>query len=135
MTGFVIFIVIVVVYVLIKFFNANDEQSAKVQSVGGMKVKYATLINKIMAADPKFKIVDSGKTHITIGMSGPAASTVFDLVQTFGTITIRCIMKNAIFGDKTIEWEFNENKDQNAMFAKINADLMEHQISVLKQYS
>ncbi len=134
MSTFVTLIIVFIVFVLIKFAFANNEQGNKVQSEGGMRVKYATLIHHILVGDKNARIIDEGRTHITIGQKSMTGTVIIDIVQTFGSVTIVWELDNAIFGKHRKEFEFSENMSQDIMFKRIEAELSAYQQTILSKH-
>ncbi len=121
---FLIIIAVIVVGIIIKFAADSTKQSSEVKSQGGMRKKYATLINHILSSDPKAKIFQEENTFISAGVSGIAGSTIFYIQQTYGNVTIQYEVKNnPIVGFLKKEWTFPENMDQDLMWERMNNDI------------
>jgi len=121
---FLIIIAVIVVGIIIKFAADSTKQSSEVKSQGGMRKKYATLINHILRSDPKAKIFQEENTFISAGVSGIAGSTIFYIQQTYGNVTIQYEVKNnPIVGFLKKEWTFPENMDQDLMWERMNNDI------------
>lgn len=129
-----IFIVAIVILIIICFAKDSVKQSNDIISQGGMKSKYKTLIDLLQISLGRAKITNESNTALTIYGAGSSGSTAFDIVQTFGKVTIRCYIKNALIGNHQLQWIFDENMDQQFMFNKINDEvnkLLNEQISKL----
>ena len=118
-------IIAIIAYIIIKFAIDNNKQANAVAKQGGMRKKYCTLIEYAKGGVPNSKIVHEDGTSIRVGCSSAGGSTHFDIVQTFGNVTIQWISTSVLIGNNKLEWEFNEFMDQEEMIA-----IMEHDISV-----
>lgn len=118
------FIIVVVVFIVIKFIYDSVKQSNDIASQGGVRRKYSVLINHILSGHENAKIFQETNTFVSVGVSGIAGSTVFFIQQTYGNVTIQYKVKNnPILGEMNKEWTFPENMDQNLMIRRINEDL------------
>ena len=125
MSTFLIIIAVIVVVIIIKFARDSAKQSYDIKSQGGVRKKYATLIELIMSGDSRSKIFQETNTFISVGVSGAAGSTIFYIQQTFGNVTIQYEVKNnPIVGFLKKEWTFPEDMDQNLMWEKMNNDIL-----------
>ena len=61
-------------------------------------------------------------------------TTIFTLIQTFGSLTVQWKVDSPVFGKHKIDWSFQENQDQKAMVEKIESDLLNYQNRVFKSY-
>ncbi len=120
---FIKFIIIVIAIVAYKFISASIKQSNAVAKQGGMRKKYAVLVDFILSGDEHCKVVQENSTFIRVGAANPAASTYFDIHQTFGSVTIQWISKSIPLGDHKLEWQFNEFEDQYKIAQKIEHDI------------
>ena len=128
-----IVIIAIVVIVMIRFASDNNKQANAVAKQGGMRKKYAVLIN-CLTEGQNCRILQEGGTYIRVGSISAGGSTIFDFTQTFGTITIQWISKSVIMGNHKLEWEFDEFLDQHQMFAKICHDVEAYTNNVLNKY-
>lgn len=129
-------IIVVLVMIIVCFAKDSVKQSNDIISQGGMKSKYKTLIDLLQISLGRAKITNETNTAITVYGTGSSGSMAFDIVQTFGKVTIRCYIKNAMIGNHQLQWIFDENMDQQFMFKKINDEvnkLFNEQISKLGQ--
>lgn len=127
-------ILIVVAVIIIRFASASNKQAKAVIKQGGMRTKYRVLVNHFLEADPKTKIFNEGATFITIGLSSMAGTTIFDIQQTYGSVTIRWKVNSPVFGKHNLEWSFDEFGDQNIMIRKIENDLVQYQDNMMQKY-
>jgi hypothetical protein len=126
-------VLIIVVFIIVKFAIAASKQSVAVARQGGMCFKYKTLISYILEQEPRAKLKESAAS-VEIGYCGPSGCTSFFIMQTFGTVTIQWRVDNMYFGKHQIEWKFDENTDQHKMIDKIEYDLAEYQSNIMNKY-
>ena len=127
----IIVILVFIILILIRFMLARDAQSSQIIKQGGMKNKYHDLINALMA-DPRTKIFSESPDSITLGLSNMGGTTIFTLIQTFGSLTVQWKVDSPVFGKHKMDWSFQENHDQSAMIEKIESDLLNYQNKVFK---
>lgn len=113
-----------ILYLLIRFFIDLIRQKRKVQKEGGMRVKYAKLVEWIMQEYPGSRIIQEESTFLNVGALGMAGTTVFWLTQTWGKVTIQYKSTNTLMGTTKLEWEFHEDMPQEQMIAKMNSDII-----------
>jgi hypothetical protein len=113
-----------ILYLLIRFFIDLIRQKRKVQKEGGMRVKYAKLVEWIMQEYPSSRIIQEESTFLNVGALGMAGTTVFWLTQTWGKVTIQYKSTNTLMGTIKLEWEFHEDIPQEQMISKMNSDII-----------
>ena len=128
-------IIAIIAWNLFRFFSDFSKQKEKMEKIGGVKKKYSTLINTILSGDSKCRIIQETSTFIRIGVSGISGSTLFDITQTFGTVTIQYKVDSTVFGKNKLEWVFDENMNQVTMLEKINADIEELTLKIISKFS
>lgn len=129
-----IIIVAIILFSIVKFAMAYNDQADSVAKQGGMKKKYSVLVNNILNADSHCRIIQEGSSFIRLGAVSPGGSTIFDLTQTFGSVTVQWIGKSVLIGDHKMEWQFDEFMDQDAMFEKVVHDVDIYMNNVINKY-
>jgi hypothetical protein len=129
-----IFIGIIIAFVLIKFLFDSSKQASHVKKQGGMRNKYKVLVDKILAADPQVRIFEERSSFLSLGISNMAGSTVYELYQTYGNLSVKWKVKNSMVGNHSYEWDFNEFTDQKKIYEKIESDLYKYQNNALGNY-
>lgn len=117
-------IIILVVIVLIVFFLFDSDRKKQIQRIdseGGMRKKYAFLIDYLCGSQGS--ILRQSGSSIVLGATSIGGSTLFTLIQTFGSLTIKWEVNSPVFGKHSLEWEFPENEDQETIFTKIGIDI------------
>ena len=123
-------IIVIVVFIIGKFVYDSIKQSGEMKAQGGVRTKYAHLIQLLLDSDPRARIIQETNTFVNVGISGPAGAQSFFLQQTFGKLTVQIVIKNnPLLGDMTIERTFPENMDQDEM----SKELMKTQQSEIKK--
>ena len=128
------FIIAIVAFIAFKFILDSNAQSNAVAKQGGMRKKYSVLVDNFLAGYKHCRIVQENSTFIRVGAANPAASTYFDIIQTYGTVTIQWISKSIPLGNHKLEWQFNEFEDQHQMIRKIDHDIEVYMKNVLSKF-
>lgn len=117
-------VLLVIGYMIVRFFYDWRKQNRQIAKEGGMRQKYNRLINLILRQDPDLKIIDESPSDITLNMSGSRGSVTFIITEAFGSVTIELFVQDYTSGkeDKT-EWEFDTSVDQKTMFAHVKDSL------------
>ena len=77
-------IIIIAVCFIGKFVLDSINQSNDMKAQGGVRTKYAHLIQSLLDSDPRARILQETNTFVNVGISGPAGAQSFFLQQTFG---------------------------------------------------
>ena len=120
-TAIIIFIIVVVVYFFgVQFFQERNDLGRQVVASGGIKKKYATLIEQIRYYMPYLREHSSDSSGITYAGRNGADFVCVSIVQLFGgKVGIRIDLKSDDGEKFHREWEFSDTESQNAMFVKI----------------
>lgn len=129
-----ILIGIIVVIMIIRFAKDSYRQSDKVTKEGGMREKYSTIVNWVLKSHPDAKVSNETNTAIMVGVKGVSGTTIFDIVQTFGTVTIQYKINNVVMGNHKLEWSFPEYDNQNEMIRKMENDISKYYENVMSNY-
>lgn len=107
------FLIVLIVFIVGKFFFDSLKQSKEMKLQGGIRNKYTKLIQIILDSDERIRIIQETNTFVNIGISGPAGAQSFLLYQTFGKLTVQIVIKNnPLLGNMKIERSFPEDMDQ-----------------------
>lgn len=128
----IILVITVIIYIIIKFLSDVNRQKGNIRREGGMQKKYQILLNHILSADSKARIIRVTDDSITAGVQSIGGTTLFILTQTFGNITVQWKVDSPLFGKHHLEWDFNESMNQDIMFDKISKDLIDYQNKLLQ---
>lgn len=129
----VIALLILVVFI-VKFLIDRNTQKEYLKKQGGMKNKYQSLIHKIIQSTPDFDIIKETSHDITLAtIKSIAGQTTITLTQSFRRLIVEWRVhgnSNSSYGNHNLRWEFDEFKDQNEIFKKINYDIGEYSNNV-----
>lgn len=123
---------IIFLITIIRFARDSFKQSDKVTKEGGMRKKYSVIVNWLLE-DENARIVNETSTAIMIGKKGYSGS-IFDIVQTFDTVTIQCKLNNMVLGNHKLEWSFPEYGDQREMIKRIENDVSIYTNNVMSKF-
>lgn len=129
-----IIILALVAFVIFKFAVDVNKQAGAVIKQGGMRKKYSILIDYLLNANQGTRIFTETSTFITLGITGLGGSTIFNIQQTFGTVSIEWKAENHAFGKHSLKWNFNEFLDQKKMIEKIENDLGIYQSNLMQRF-
>ena len=114
------FIIIVIGLIVGKFIYDSLSQNKEMKSQGGLRTKYAKLVQALLDSDPRARIIQETNTFVNVGVSGPAGSQSYFLQQTFGKLTVQIVVKNnPLLGNMTIERSFPDDMDQDEMINEL----------------
>lgn len=125
------FISVVAVFLVVKFIYDKSQQSIEIGKQGGMTNKYKVLISHLLGGHPNARIIRQTGDSIIVGSVSTGGQTVFDMVQTFGSLTVEWRMESPLFGKHKLKWTFPEYGDQDKMMERINNDLEKYQRNVI----
>lgn len=128
-------ILIIIIVVLVSFMAKNKKQETYIAKQGGMKNKYKEIIEFILSQDKRASIINETGNSILLGLNSVGGQTTFQLVQTYGNLTVQWKMNSPMFGKHELEWTFNEFLDQDKMISKIENDLSKYQTNVMQKFN
>jgi glutamine phosphoribosylpyrophosphate amidotransferase len=129
------FIITLIVLFIGKFIYDTAKQSSKIKSDGGIRRKYATLVDHFLSGHPNCRIFQETNTFVSVGVSGAGGSQVYYIYPSYGNVSIRMEIKNnPLLGNLKKEWTFPENMDQEDMIFKMNADIEEMMNNFAKKF-
>tara|TARA_B100000900_G_scaffold404127_1_gene412070 strand:+ start:881 stop:1279 length:399 start_codon:yes stop_codon:yes gene_type:complete len=121
-----VFIIAIILYVMFRFFRDVEKQKRKIEIEGGMRVKYSTLVNYFLTGHQNCKVHQETADSILVGAISYGSQTSFELVQTFGSITIVWRSETPMFGNHKLEWQFPEYTNQEKIINQINSELEDY---------
>ena len=131
MLGFIGFILAIVV---IKFIIDSSKQTKQIARQGGMLAKYGGLVHALKSYDDRTRILQQTPSSLTLGCSSPGGRTLFEVVATFSTVTVKWTTDGPVFGKHTKSWDFPQDMDQTLMVEDIEADIAHITRRVLAQF-
>ena len=91
----IIIVIAVVVVIAFKLGSTSGQVIGSVNSSGGMRVKYAKLLNNILSGHKDSKIFAETRTYIKAGVSNYGGTTLFHIQQSTGNkVIIQYEVKN-----------------------------------------
>ena len=121
-------IIIVIAVIVVIAFNLGSTSGQVIGSVnnsGGMRVKYATLLNNILSGHKDSKIFVETRTYIKAGVSNYGGTTLFHIQQsTDNKVIIQYEVKNnPVVPSFQLTWTFPDDMDQDEMRNVIVLDI------------
>lgn len=113
----VILVMAVVVIIAFKLGSTSGQVIASVNDRGGMRVKYAQLLNNILDGHKDSKIFVETRTYIKAGVSNYGGTTFFHIQQsTDNKVIIQYEVKNnPIVPSFQLTWTFPDDMNQDEM--------------------
>lgn len=108
-----------------KLGSTSGQVIGSVNSSGGMRVKYARLLNNILAGHKDSKIFEETRTYIKAGVSNYGGTTYFHIQQsTNNKVIIQYEVKdNPAVPSFQLSWTFPDDMDQDEMRNVIAMDI------------
>jgi Asp/Glu/hydantoin racemase len=97
MSGFVIFLILIGIIIVIKFASDSSGDTDKIVKEGGMRVKYKTLIDNFVDPESGLKIIKETNKYVCVGMNNAAGSLAFHFQHTFSVINVTYELKNVFW--------------------------------------
>lgn len=120
-----VIVIVVVVFIAFKLGSTSGQVVGSVNSSGGMRVKYAKLLENILGGHKGSKIFVETRTYIRAGVSNYGGTTLFHIQQSTGNkVIIQYEVKdNPVVPSYQLEWTFPDNMDQDEMMAVMAMDI------------
>lgn len=114
-------LVIVVVVIAFKLGNKTGEMVSSSSNAGGMRTKYAKLLEYILNGHPESKIVVETRTYIRAGVSNYGGTTMFHIQQSSDGIVLidYDVSRNPAIPSFTLHFSFRDDMDQELMYEQI----------------
>jgi len=120
-----VIIIVIIGIITYKIGSSTGRVFERVESSGGMRVKYATLLEYILRGHSQSQIFGETRTYIRAGVSNYGGTTLFHIQQsTNNTVIIQYEVKdNPTVASYQLEWVFPDTMDQEKMIERINNDI------------
>lgn len=128
----IIAITVLIGFVLLRYKSDLKKQRLDILQSGGMKNKYKVLIDLLSEGDNRTQIFRQDNDSIVFGLVVTGGFTKFELVQTFGTLSVKYLTNSNIYGKHSISWEFNEGMNQEKMVEVMNLDIYKLNQKIIK---
>lgn len=121
----ILIVIAVLVLIAFKLGSTSGQVIGSVNSSGGMRVKYARLLNNILAGHKDSKIFEEKRTYIKAGVSNYGGTTYFHIQQsTNNKVIIQYEVKdNPAVPSFQLSWTFPDDMDQDEMRNVIAMDI------------
>ena len=126
-----VIIVAVIVFIAFKIGSTSGQVVGSVNNCGGMRVKYARLLENILSGHKDSKVFVETRTYLRAGVSNYGGTTLFHIQQSTGNkVIIQYEVKdNPAVPAFQLEWVFPDDMDQNEMMGVISNDIQKKMVS------
>lgn len=126
-----VIIVAVIVFIAFKIGSTSGQVVGSVNNCGGMRVKYARLLENILSSHKDSKVFVETRTYLRAGVSNYGGTTLFHIQQSTGNkVIIQYEVKdNPAVPAFQLEWVFPDDMDQNEMMVVISNDIQKKMVS------
>lgn len=120
-----VIIVAVIVFIAFKIGSTSGQVVGSVNNSGGMRVKYARLLENILSGHKDSKVFVETRTYLRAGVSNYGGTTLFHIQQSTGNkVIIQYEVKdNPAVPAFQLEWVFPDDMDQDEMMVVISNDI------------
>ena len=129
-----IVIIAIVVFIAFKIGSTSGEVVGRVNNNGGMRVKYAKLLEYILEGHKDSQVFVETRTYIRAGVSNYGGTTLYHIQQSTGNkVIIQYEIKNNLAVPSfQLEWTFPDDMDQEEMIAIINIGILKKMETIYK---
>ena len=126
-----VIIVAVIVFIAFKIGSTSGQVVGSVNNCGGMRVKYARLLENILSGHKDSKVFVETRTYLRAGVSNYGGTTLFHIQPSTGNkVIIQYEVKdNPAVPAFQLEWVFPDDMDQNEMMVVISNDIQKKMVS------
>ncbi len=126
-----IIIVAIIVFIAFKIGSTSGQVVGSVNNSGGMRVKYARLLENILSGHKDSKVFVENRTYLRAGVSNYGGTTLFHIQQSTGNkVIIQYEVKdNPAVPAFQLEWVFPDDMDQDEMMVVISNDIQKKMVS------
>lgn len=126
-----VIIVAVIVFIAFKIGSTSGQVVESVNNSGGMRVKYARLLENILSGHKDSKVFVETRTYLRAGVSNYGGTTLFHIQQSTGNkVIIQYEVKdNPAVPAFQLEWVFPGDMDQDEIMVVISNDIQKKMVS------
>lgn len=126
-----VIIVAVIVFIAFKIGSTSGQVVGSMNNSGGMRVKYARLLENILSGHKDSKVFVETRTYLRAGVSNYGGTTLFYIQQSTGNkVIIQYEVKdNPAVPAFQSEWVFPDDMDQDEMMVVISNDIQKKMVS------
>ena len=127
-----VIVIAIVVFIAFKLGSTSGKIVGSVNSSGGMRVKYAKLLEIILAGHQDSKIFVETRTYIRAGVMNYGGTTLFHIQQTTGNkVIIQYEVKdNPAVPSYQLKWTFPDDMDQYEMMTVMTMDMQRKMMQI-----
>lgn len=127
-----IIIVAIIVFIAFKIGSTSGQVVGSVNNSGGMRVKYARLLENILSGHKDSKVFVETRTYLRAGVSNYGGTTLFHIQQSTGNkVIIQYEVKdNPAVPTFQLEWVFPDDMDQDEMMVVISNDIQKKMMTL-----
>lgn len=127
-----IIIVAIIVFIAFKIGSTSGQVVGSVNNSGGMRVKYARLLENILGGHKDSKVFVETRTYLRAGVSNYGGTTLFHIQQSTGNkVIIQYEVKdNPAVPAFQLEWVFPDDMDQDEMMVVISNDIQKKMMTL-----
>lgn len=127
-----IIIVAIIVFIAFKIGSTSGQVVGSVNNSGGMRVKYARLLENILSGHKDSKVFVETRTYLRAGVSNYGGTTLFHIQQSTGNkVIIQYEVKdNPAVPAFQLEWVFPDDMDQDEMMVVISNDIQKKMMTL-----
>ncbi len=116
-----VILVIIAIVIAFRIGSKSGEMISSSTNAGGMRVKYAKLLEHILNGHPESKIVVETRTYLRAGVSNYGGTTMFHVQQNVGGIVLIDyeVSHNPAVPSFTLRYSFPDTMDQDEMYDRI----------------
>lgn len=131
-----VIVIAIVVYFAFKLGSTSGQVVGSVNSSGGMRVKYAKLLDNILAGHKDSKVFVETRTYLRAGVSNYGGTTLFHIQQSTGNkVIIQYEVKNnPVVPSFQLQWTFPDNTDQEEMMVVMEIDIQKKMMQIQNGY-
>ena len=128
-----VIVIVAIIFIAFKLGSTSGQVVGNVNSSGGMRVKYAKLLENILGGHKDSQIFVETRTYIRAGVSNYGGTTLFHIQQSTGNQVIIQyeIKNNPVVPAFQLEWVFPDNMDQDEMMAVMAIDMQKKMMHLL----
>jgi hypothetical protein len=113
---------LIIGFIIYSFMSDNEKLKEKVDKQGGMRNKYALLIENLSLGEQP-TIIQENRDNITIAVDVEDSKCTFFIMQAFRKVGIRW-NTNGVSGTLNKTWEFDEHMNQETMGIQVLNEMM-----------
>mgnify|MGYP003327052911 CR=1 FL=1 len=121
-----VIIIIIIIIIVFKVGSYTGQAVGSVNNDGGMRTKYARLLELILQGHNDSKIFVETRTYIRAGVSNYGGNTIFHIQQCPGNKVMIDyeVSRNPAIKDFTLHFTFDDSMDQDEMMNQIVSSML-----------